>query len=179
MVLRRLSQYLVGRAERRIGVQLDYARQIARTDTGLFLRYGRIFGFLDPNRKAPAAAYHAARLRGAIAADCGTCVEAEMNLAATAGLSAAVIDRILAADYTDLPEGVAAAARLADAVTARHADDPEARETIRRAYGDAGLIEISYAMTGAALPPGIKRAMGHATACDLALLRRTRAAARG
>ncbi len=77
-------QQVLARAEARIGVRLDYARQIARTDLGLMLRYGKIFGFLDPNRKVPAAAYHVARLRGAISADCGTCVEAEINLAKAA-----------------------------------------------------------------------------------------------
>lgn len=163
---------MIRRAEHRIGVKLEYVLQIAQTDLGLLLRYNKVFAFLDPNKKTPALAYHAARLRGAIAADCGTCVEAEMNLAQHAGISEDVIDRILAAEYSELPDAVRAAARLADAVVGRREDDHSAREVVRQAYGEAGLIEVSFAMTGAALLPGIKRAMGYATTCDVAILRK-------
>ena len=171
-MIRRILLQVISRAEVRIGVRLDYARKIAETDAGLMLRYGKIFGFLDPNRKVPAAAYHVARLRGAISADCGTCVEAEINLAKAAGVPAAIIDAALRADPAALGADLAAVARLADAVVGARDDAPEARADVQRAYGDAGLIELSFAMTGAALLPGIKRAMGYATTCDLSTLRK-------
>ena len=167
-MLTRLALALIGRAERRLGVGLDYARQIARTDIRLLMRYNRIFGFLDPRRHLPPEAYHAARIRGALSADCGTCVEAEINLARAAGLEPELIAAILSgAAGGDLAPVI----RLADAVTVARADDPEARAAIRQRHGEAGLIELSFAMTGAALLPGIKRAMGHATTCDLGRLR--------
>ena len=172
MVLQRIASYMIGRAERRVGVPFDYVRQIAQTDLGLLGRYNRLFGFLDPNRKAPALAYHAARMRGAIAADCGTCVTAEINLARQAGISDQDADRILSGAYHALPAPVAAVAQLADAVVGRREDDPLARDMIRSAYGEAGLIELCFAMNGAALLPGIKRGMGHATSCDLSVLRK-------
>lgn len=172
MLLKKIAAHLIQRAERRIGVRLDYAHEIAQTDLTLLSRYNRIFGFLDPNKKVPKVAYHTARLRGAIAADCGTCVEAEINLANQAGIDNATVGLVLRSDYSELPEEVAAIARLADAVAGRREDDAEAREIIKRAYGDAGLIEVSFAMNGAALLPGIKRAMGYATICDMAILRK-------
>ena len=95
-MLQKMTMILIGQAERRLGVGLDYTRQIARTDFGLLRRYNRIFGFLDPNKKVPVQAFHAARLRGAMAADCGTCVEAEINLARAAGLDDGLIDQVLA-----------------------------------------------------------------------------------
>lgn len=173
-MLDRVTGFLISRAERRLGVALDYVRQIARTDLRLLLRYNRIFGMLDPNRHAPPAAYHIARLRGAVAADCGICVEAEITLARRAGLTGDMIARVLSADYAALAASEAAAARLADAVCARREDDPEARAVLVAAYGEAGLIELAFAMNGAALLPGIKRAMGHATACNLSVLRAMR-----
>jgi hypothetical protein len=170
-MLKWLMGWFVSRAERRIGVELDYARKISQTDLGLMMRYGKIFGFLDPNRKVPADAYHVARLRGAVSADCGTCVAAEINLAKAAGVSATCISAVLHGDYTALTDDLRAVACLADAVTGQRADDPVAREGVVRAYGEAGLIELSFAMNGAALLPGIKRAMGYATTCDLNVLR--------
>lgn len=166
--LTRIALLLIGRAERKLGVALDYTRQIARTDLRLLTRYNRLFGFLDPNRNCPPEAYHAARLRGALSADCGTCVEAEMNLARRARLPDPLIRAILTGE--GLPADLAAVVALADAVTGTRSDDPDARAAIVQAYGQAGLIELAYAMNGAALLPGIKRAMGHATACDLALM---------
>ncbi|MEO0937856.1 MAG: hypothetical protein AAFY38_06855 [Pseudomonadota bacterium] len=158
---------MIGRAEERLGVALDYVREIAATDLGLLLRYNKIFGFLDPVRKVPPAAYHTARLRGAVAADCGTCVTAEINLAGLAGLPEALVDQVLSGHYDALPEDLAAVARLADSVVGRREDDAESRDAVRTHFGAAGLIELSFAMNGAALLPGIKRAMGYATACDL------------
>ena len=171
-VLKKIAKSLVSKAEKRIGVELDYAHRIAETDFGLMARYGKIFGFLDPNKNVPPLAYHVARLRGALAADCGTCVEAEINLAKQAGIAVDAINAVLLSDFSNLSGEVSAVARLTDAVVSRREDDADAREEVRRAFGEAGLIEISYAMNGAALLPGIKRAMGYATHCDISLLSR-------
>ena len=165
-----IARYFVMKAENRIGVSLDYAHQIAKTDFGLMARYGKIFGFLDPNKKVPPLAYHAARLRGALAADCGTCVEAEINLAKTSGVKPETIKALLQADYAGLTAEISAVARLTDAVVKDRIDDPDARAEVQRAFGTSGLIEICFAMNGAALLPGIKRGMGYATECDLSVL---------
>jgi alkylhydroperoxidase family enzyme len=167
MVLKRLAASLISRAERRIGVSLDYVHTIAQTDLGLLRRYNRIFGMIDPNRHTPPLAYHAARLRGAAWADCGTCIHAERNLAAKANVTDAEVDALLSQNYQTLPDAVAAVAMLADAVVGAREDNAEARDQVRAAYGEAGLIEVSFAMNGAAFLPGIKRAMGHAQTCDL------------
>ena len=171
-MFKRIAGLLVSAAEKRIGVALDYAHQIARTDFGLMLRYGKIFRFLDPNKKVPAEAYHTARLRGAIAADCGTCVEAEIKLAKNAGVSAEIITAVLQSNYSVLANELHAVASLSDAVVAQRQDDPNSRIKVLRAFGEAGLIEISFAMNGAALLPGIKRSMGCATVCDIQTLKK-------
>lgn len=165
-MLTALSNWVLGRNERRLGVTLDYARKIAETSFGLLLRYGKIFDFLDPRQHLPADAYATARLRGALAADCGTCVKAEVNLARNSGVPDRLIADILLGEVSDLPEKLQPVRALADAVCAMRADDPEARECVVKLFGEKGLIELSYAMNGAAMIPGIKRSMGYATACD-------------
>ena len=172
MPLKRMISVAIGRAENRLGVALDYTRKIAETDLGLLMRYNKIFGFLDANRKVPPLAYHAARLRGAIASDCGTCIAAEINLAKAAKIQSELIDQIISGSYAEFPKEIAAAAILADQVVGLRQDAPEHRETIRQHFGDAGLIELSFAMNGAALLPGIKRAMGYAVACDMEIVRK-------
>jgi len=171
-MLKFIAGYFVRKAEKRIGVDLEYAHVIAETDFGLMSRYGKIFGFLDPNKKVPVLAYHVARIRGAVAADCGACVEAEVNLAKASGIQTKIINALLIEDYSELSSEIAAVARLTDAVVLNRVDDPKTRAEVQRAYGTAGLIELSYAMNGAALLPGIKRAMGYATQCNLQLIKR-------
>lgn len=171
-MLKWFSHFLVRQAEKRVGVDFDYTHKIADTNFGLLIRYGKIFGFMNPNQHTPALAYHAARLRGAISADCGTCVETEIRLAQIAKLDSKEIDLILTKEYASLPKEIAAVAELADSVTGARLDNPGARHIIREAYGEAGLIELSFAMTGASAVPGIKRAMGYATSCNIDTMRK-------
>ncbi|OXT02962.1 hypothetical protein B7H23_06405 [Notoacmeibacter marinus] len=158
-----LALSMIRRGEKRLGVTLDYVREIAKTDFGLLMRYNRLFGFLDPNRHAPKDAYHVARIRGA-------CVEVEINLARQSGMDDATIDRALTGQH--LTPDLQWVCRLADATVRDRTDDTEAREAVRAAYGDPGLIELAYAMNGAAILPGIKRALGYATACNIETMRR-------
>ncbi len=170
MILKKIAGKFISKAEVKVGAPLDYVHVIAETDLSLLARYNKLFGFLDPNKKAPALAYHTARLRGARAADCGTCVQIESNLATQAGIAPEIVKNIIRADYDSLPAEIIAVAKLADAVVGQRMDAAEHREKVVEAFGQAGLIELSYAMNGAALLPGIKRSMGYATSCDLSLI---------
>ncbi len=171
-MLLKISLYLISRAEKRLGITLDYTRHIAKTNFSLLMRYNRLFGFLDPNRHVPPALYHAARIIGAVSADCGTCVQAELNLARAAGMDPQTLDQILFRATDRLDDDLAAIVMLAHQVTAERIDHPDAREHLRNRFGDAGLIELAYAMNGAALLPGIIRTLGYATTCDIELMRK-------
>lgn len=177
-MIKGIFRHLLAQGEKRTGVKLDYARKIAAQDTGLFMRYGKVFGFLDPNKHVPVTAYHIARLCGALSADCGACVEAEINLARDAGVDSELISVVLAQQFDDLPVELSAVAKLSSAVT-KACDDAEAREVVVQHYGESGLIELAFAMNGAALLPGVKRAMGYATACDIDVMRRIAERAEG
>ena len=170
-MFKKIINHVLLKNEKRIGVKLDYARKIVSVDNRLFMRYGKIFGFLDPRNNLPIDAYHASRICGALSADCGSCVEAEINLAKNSGLSDEVINHILVKDFDSLPDNIVAVVELSSAVT-NFQDAPEAREKVIKYYGEKGLVELSFAMNGAALLPGIKRAMGYATSCNLDILRR-------
>ena len=136
------------------------------------MHYNRLFGFLDPNRHVPPALYHAARIIGAVSADCGTCLRAELTLARAAGMDPQTLDHILFRATDRLDDDLAAIVTLAHQVTAERIDHPDARAHLRNRFGDAGLIELAYAMNGAALLPGIKRTLGYATTSDMELMRK-------
>jgi len=169
-MFKRVMNHILSKNEKRIGVKFEYARKIISVDNQLFLRYGKIFGFLDPRKNLPIDAYHSSRICGALSADCGSCVEAEINLAKNSGLSGEFINHILAKDFDSLSKEIVAVVKLSSAVTSFQ-DDPEAREKVIKYYGKKGLVELSFAMNGAVLLPGIKRAMGYATSCNLDILK--------
>jgi len=171
-MFKKVFNYILSQNEKRVGVKFDYTRKIISIDNQLFMRYGKIFGFLDPRKHLSADAYHAARICGALSADCGSCVEAEINLAKNSGLSDQFIGHILAKSMDSLADEIVAVVKLSNAVT-NFQDAPEARDKVISYFGEKGLIELSFAMNGAALLPGIKRAMGYATSCDLDLLKGT------
>ena len=156
-MLSTISNRIISANERRLGVDLDYVRHIAKTNFGLLLRYGKIFGWLDPRRHAKAEAIAVARLRAALALDCGTCVRAEVNLARAAGMDGKTIAAILKGDMGSLSDDLVQVAALTDSVIADRTDNADARNAVRAAFGDAALIEICYAMSGAAMLPTLKR----------------------
>ncbi|MGB0660952.1 MAG: hypothetical protein ACPGNV_12340 [Mangrovicoccus sp.] len=164
-MLARIAEFFRAKTEQRpaetaLDLDLDYVRHIAQTDEPLLQRYGRISDFLDPNTQVPPLAYHAARITAAFATDCSICLSAEINLARKAGIPQEQITQILNFDDEALPFEISAVIYLARAVIAENSDNPEARDYIRQIYGEAGLIELSYAMGGAAMLPTIRRVMG-------------------
>lgn len=170
-MLRAIFHKIINGNEKRLGVGLDYAHAIADANLGLLMRYGKIFGFLDPRKNVPADAYHIARLVGALSADCGTCVQAEINLAKNSRVDLSIIENVVRGDSETLSRVNKAVYDLSYAVTNNRIDDAEARDVLIDAFGESGVIELGFAMNGAALLPGVKRTMGYATACDISVLK--------
>ena len=54
---------------------------------------------------------------------------------------------------------------LADAVLAHAPADDERAEVLRR-YGERGLITLAYTIAATRIYPTMKRALGHAHACE-------------
>ena len=164
-ILSAISIRFISAAENRLGVRLDYVRRIARLNTPLLLRYNRIFRILDPRKHLPADAYHTARLRAAMAADCGTCVEAEINLALQSGLTKEFLRSVMKGQSNSA--AISAIIALTDAVIRDCTDDGTARQTICDVYGEMALTELALVITQASALPSIKRTMGFATTCNM------------
>lgn len=165
----KISDMVADRLEAQMGASFEHMRAIGRVSTSLFVRYANVSWAMERaarNAIAPKDAYHAARIRGAQAADCGSCVQIEVNLATKAGLAPDLIRAILNGEVT--PESpLAAVCAWTDATMGERVDDTEHREIVQAHYGQKAMIEISYAMNAAAFYPGVKRALGYAVACQI------------
>jgi len=165
-MLRRIIMGRIDAAERRLGESLDYARHIVRTSLPAFFKFAKLLSLAEYRRRLPADAYRVARIVATRDADCGTCVQIEVNLAKDDALPASVIQAVIDARPDDLPKELADVYRFAEAVATSSGDEDAIRERIRQRYGDEALIEMALAMAACRAFPIVKRTLGYATSCS-------------
>ncbi|HYP15715.1 MAG TPA: hypothetical protein VEQ65_00780, partial [Opitutus sp.] len=163
---RQLLFKLIRRQERALDTRLDYLREIAESSPAAFLKFGLIAPLGLHRRFLPKDAWHVARVTGAFAEDCGTCVQIAINLARRDGVPASFLRAIVGDDPDSLPFSLRDVYLFTRSIAARR-DEPELRATLRERYGADGLIEIGLAAAVSRVIPTLKRALGHAQSCAL------------
>lgn len=160
MILRKIDS-----VERRFGVPMDYVRHIIQTSLRSFFKFAKVLGAANYRRVLPTGPYHVARIVSTRDADCGTCLQLEVNEAKRAGLDHKVLRAVVDGNVDALDEESADVYRFAEAVVTANGKDQELRERMRLRYGDEGLIELSMAMAVCRFFPVMKRGLGYATSC--------------
>ena len=142
---------------------MDYLRFAAEHDPVAVVKFGLLQPATAHRKVLPPEVYHAARIAATQTADCGTCVQIEVNAARKAGVPGETVRALLAGEADDLRDVVAFAR-----TTARY-EDPggDLRQRIAARHGERGLVELALAVTTALMYPTMKRALGFATACAL------------
>src|SRR2546422_1159711 len=115
-----MLRWLIGKrlnaAERTLGVSLEYARHILRVSLRAFFKFIKIMPLAEYRRALPAAPFYAARIVAIRHDDCGECVQIAVNQAKNAGVSAGLIQAVLAGRWGGLPDDLGAARRRVAAV---------------------------------------------------------------
>lgn len=156
----------ITKAERDLGVSLDYARWIARVSLPATLRMAKFTKLLNKHR-GPTRAVHVASIVGAMADDCGSCVQIGVNLARKAGVPRELLEAVVRRNPDGLPDDLADLYHFADATTQNGPQLDEYRERVRGHYGDEGLVEIALAVAMHRVFPTLKRGLGFAKSCSL------------
>jgi len=164
-MLQAFFNWQISKMERHLGVSLDYFRHVAATSPSAAIRMAR-FSKLAQAGKGPREALLVASIVGSMADDCGSCVQIGVNLARKAGVSREVLSAILARDPDRLPAELADVYRFSEAVTMNTDEQDDARERIRKRFGEKGLIEISMAVAMHRVYPTFKRGLGFAKSCS-------------
>jgi AhpD family alkylhydroperoxidase len=152
-------------AERKLGVKMGYARDIARTSPDTFARLQQFSAMANRRRHGDPAPFHFAGLAAAMHDDCGECVQIHVNLARADGVRADWLRAALAGRLEDLPAPLADAFRLGRTVAA---DDPameEYRARLEGHYGPALVTELAFEIAVARFYPSLKRGLGVARSC--------------
>jgi alkylhydroperoxidase family enzyme len=164
-MIRRLLLRRLDTEERTLGMSLDYLRHILHTSLPAFLKFSLFIPLARHRRALPPAPYHVARLVATWAEDCGTCVQAEVNLARRAGVAAHVLEAVIQQRVEELEPELADIYRFTQAVVAATGEEEALRPRLHERYGEAGVVELALGIAAARVYPTTKRALGYATSC--------------
>lgn len=170
-MLRRLLARRIDALERNIRGSLEYMREILRVSPAALRTLLKVMPLAHYRRALPPEPYHLARIVASRDADCGPCVQIEVNVARQAGVAGTLIRALLENRLEDLPGELADVVRLAEAVVTANGQDGPLRELVRARYGDAGLVELAMGMAVCRVFPVVKRTLGHAVGCSLVTIR--------
>jgi len=161
----RVSEAMIRLGEKKLGVSLDYMREIAANAPSAFRLLGRVGQLGQSLKPVERHAAHLAGLGAAMHDDCGTCVQIHINLARADGVAEDVLRRAVMGEAGTLPAQLADSFRFGEAVAANDPEMHELRERLEQALGKRAVIEMSIAIGFARFYPTIKRALGHARSC--------------
>lgn len=150
--------------EKKLGESMDYLRHIVDVSPTAFLRFACIMPFANSRKALPKEAWFSAQIVTLQHEDCGACLQIAVNLARQQGVSTNLIQVVLDRRYGDLADEIADVCAFTKSVVEGN-DDETLRDKLRTRFGDLALIELSFAIASARIPPTVKRALGYAKSC--------------
>ena len=149
--------------ERHYGYDAGYLADTVDADARGGLKLMLASTFLAHRFAAPTEAYFAAKVRSAMRADCGPCLELTVKMAEEAGIVPADLLPVLG--HGDARGDIALAIRFADAVIDNAEELVEIVDETRRRFGERAMPGLAAAVVAGQFYPLYKRGMGHAATC--------------
>lgn len=143
----------------------SYLKELADLDPGGTAKLAMVSAFTGHRFGLPPAPYHAAKAVAAKSADCGPCLELAVAMGTEAGVDRADLARILTGRVGEAPDGMALAARYADAVLANGDDLADLLAECETRWGRRGVAGLAAAVVSGLFYPMLKRGLGHGLAC--------------
>jgi len=165
-MIRWLTNRFLVRMGARYDYDVSYMQAMLQDAPGAFFKFAKLFDLARHRDIAPPAAIHAAKLVGAMAEDCGPCVQLVVNFAREAGVAPSDISAVLRHDAEGMSADAALGFRFAEAVVWRLPEEDELRDAVRAQWGEKGVIDLALAIAVGRVFPMTKAGMGYAKACQ-------------
>lgn len=165
-MIRALFHSMIARIERSFAYDATYMHEIVDVSPIAFFKFALFQSMAQHRGSLPKEAKYAASLAGALAQDCGPCVQIVINMALKDGVAPTVVSGLITRDFEKAGEAASLAFTFADAVARRAPGLEDLREKARARFGEAGLVALAYAVASAQVFPIVKRGLGHAKACQ-------------
>ncbi|MCA9076257.1 MAG: hypothetical protein KDA93_14605 [Planctomycetaceae bacterium] len=166
-MLRRFLHGRLNAEEKKLGESMDYLRHVVDVSPGAFLRFASIMPFANSRKVLPRDAWFVAQIVAAQHEDCGPCLQISVNLARKSRVDPKLIRAALDGNLDEMSPEIADVYNFTKSIVEKTGDEDPLRETLRARYGERGLIELSYAIASASIPPTVKRVLGFAKSCSL------------
>lgn len=164
-LLRPFVGWRLARFEKRYRYDMSYARELFELSPHAFLQFAKLFGLAAFAQDLPPATLYAAKFAATQAEDCGPCSQLMLDMALEAGVPAADLRSLVAADEAAMPVAMRLGWRYARAALAHDEDLAALREELLQAYGPRALASLALAVVVARNFPALKHALGQGQSC--------------
>ena len=131
-----------------------------------FFKFMKIAPITRYRQVLPVNALFAAKIAGSLLEDCGPCTQLVSDMAGEGKMPPDQIEAVLTRNTGAMAADTLLAFRFAESVAARSPDQDRVRDEVRARWGDAGVIELAFAMQAGRLFPMLKAALGYAKTCQ-------------
>jgi hypothetical protein len=152
-------------ASKRYGYDTNYLDYMLKESPAAFFKFAAL-GKASAHREAvPVEASFAAKITGAMAEDCGPCVQLSIDMALEAGMAKDQIEAVVRRDTGAMTASTRLGFQFAEAVASRAANADQPRDAVRARWGEKGVIDLAMALQMGRLFPMLKAALGYAREC--------------
>ncbi len=164
-MLRSVARNRIRAFSKRYNYDASYMEKLLDASPAAFFKFAKLVDAASHRESAPIDAYYAAKIAGARAEDCGPCTQLTVNMALEAGMGRDQIEAVLTRGFADMNEDTVLGFRFAEAVIGRWANEDELRDAVRTAWGDRGVIDLTFALQLGRMFPMVKAGLGFAIEC--------------
>ena len=152
--------------EERYRYDVGYMRHMLKFSPDAFFKFAKLMDASAHRETAPVNASFAAKLVGAVAEDCGPCVQLVADMATEAGVAADQVEAVLTRNHNAMFSDTALGFCFADAVVSEASYLDEARNDVRAEWGESGVIDLTLGLQLGRMYPMIKKALGFGQLCQ-------------
>ncbi len=149
----------------RYGYDVTYMGHMLNVSPAAFFKFAALTKAALHREAAPKPAFYAAKIVGALAEDCGPCVQLAVDMAEEAGMSPTCIEAVLTRNRADMDVDTLLGFRFADALVRRAPEEDDAREVVRGQWGEAAVIDLTLATQVGRIFPMVKAGLGFSKTC--------------
>ena len=164
-----MRKFFARRALDRFGARYDYdvayMHHMLQTSPSALLGFVRLPALARHRKAAPVQAFHAAKLVGALAEDCGPCTQLAVRMAEEASVPNASIEAVLTRNRAAMNGDTFLGFRFADALVRHLPDLDGACDAVRARWGEMGVLDLTLAVQIGRMFPMVKAGLGYAEAC--------------
>jgi hypothetical protein len=150
---------------KRYGYDTSYLDYMLKQSPAAFFKFAPLVKASAHREAVPIEASFAAKITGAIAEDCGPCVQLTIDMALEAGMAKDQIEAVVRRDTRAMTEPTRLGFQFAEAVASHATKADQHRDAVRARWGEKGVIDLAMALQMGRLFPMLKAALGYAREC--------------